>query len=224
VDADCRALTPSASCKPGSTTKNFGIVAADGNFYKLDPSSDSKIRACFPDLSAAQDVVVTGRMEGMNTIAVDTIQPRAAGSAAAQSSTSQTETMRPQSDTATAPQPSQPETERAESDASATSQKQPGAAEGKGQTYRGTLFDAVCREQTPQAACTPGPKTTSFGLLTEEDKFYKIAPESNSKILDVLRSRPERSASDASANSPVKAEVTGTLSGETLTVETIELR
>ena len=43
VDATCKAATPSDKCEVSESTKMFGLQTADGNFYRFDGESNSKV-------------------------------------------------------------------------------------------------------------------------------------------------------------------------------------
>lgn len=86
----------------------------------------------------------------------------------------------------------------------------------QGQTFTGTLYDEDCRAKDPDASCPPSPTTTSFGLMTPDGKFYKLDQESNMKVQSALKSR--------TSTDEGKVTIQGTLEGDTLKIESIEIK
>ena len=106
------------------------------------------------------------------------------------------------------------------------------------ETWSGTLYDAKCASQAGKAdlsACAPTESSTTFILQVSEDKSFKFDAEGNKKAVAAYKqskSGAER-AEDPDLPRPgmgeqhreaVMATVQGTLAGEEIRVETIEVK
>lgn len=86
-------------------------------------------------------------------------------------------------------------------------------------TFTGTLMDAMCKDQNPVAhtrKCAIGCAKSGLGLVTAGGKFLKFDPAGNEKALAALKASKKEN--------DLKARVTGTLEGETLKVESIQIQ
>ena len=90
------------------------------------------------------------------------------------------------------------------------------------ETWSGTLVDAACTADK-KAECAPTSATTSFALVLADGKTVKLDAGGNSKAADALKNSADRSKSPASKTT-VTAKVTGSLSDDTIKVETIDVR
>jgi hypothetical protein len=86
-------------------------------------------------------------------------------------------------------------------------------------SYTGTVVDVMCRTKdlaghTRECAITCS--KTGYGLVTADGKFLKFDEAGNARTLAMLR----KSAKEKE----LKAKVSGTLSGDVLRVESVELQ
>ncbi len=101
------------------------------------------------------------------------------------------------------------------------------------ETYTGRLVDQTCwaarQAQTPQDqkdqktenACDVTSSTSSFAVDVD-GKIYKLDAEGNNRVTAAMKGRADRSANPNNpATGPVTARVTGTLSEDTIKVETV---
>ena len=107
--------------------------------------------------------------------------------------------------------------------------------------WSGKLADATCAAQQKAAACNPTEATTAFVLTASDGKMYKLDEAGNKKAADAMKNRADRTK-DPSPNAPaapapngptpnaaaesaaVNASVTGTLEGEVIKVEAIQVQ
>jgi hypothetical protein len=86
-------------------------------------------------------------------------------------------------------------------------------------TYTGTVVDVMCRTKDLAGhtrECAIACSKTGYGLVTADGKFLKFDEAGNARTLAMLK----KSAKEKE----LKAKVAGTLSGDVLKVETIELQ
>jgi hypothetical protein len=94
------------------------------------------------------------------------------------------------------------------------------------ETFNGKLIDASCAsQQQATAACAPNSSTTAFALEVS-GKVYKLDDTGNSKAAEALKNQANRESNpdSAAAKSAVAARVKGTLEGDIIKVDTIEVR
>jgi hypothetical protein len=95
------------------------------------------------------------------------------------------------------------------------------------ETFTGKLVDASCASQQQSVnGCTPTSSTTHFGVAMKTGKVYRLNDDGNAKASQALKSRTDRMA-DPSApqlSRDVNARVTGTLEGDIIKVESIEVQ
>ena len=87
------------------------------------------------------------------------------------------------------------------------------------ETWNGTLVDAMCKKQdlaSHTTKCALGCAKSGYGLVLADGRFLKFDEAGNAKALGVLKA--------TSKEKDLKAKVTGTLDGETVQVETVELQ
>ena len=97
------------------------------------------------------------------------------------------------------------------------------AALAAAETWSGTLVDAACAaNKKPSAECTPTSTTTNFALVLADGKTVKLDETGNSKAAEALKNSADRSK-DPDAKTAVTAKVSGSLSGDTIKVETVEV-
>jgi hypothetical protein len=100
------------------------------------------------------------------------------------------------------------------------------AALGLAESFSGRLIDASCAEQErAAAACTPTSSTTAFAVQVSAGKIYKLDADGNAKAAEALKNRADRQAEpNATQKSAIVARVNGTLEGNTIKVESIEVQ
>jgi len=93
------------------------------------------------------------------------------------------------------------------------------------ETWTGKLVDAACADHQKNEACTPTAATTSFAIVAA-DKMLKLDAEGNKKAIAALKTSNNGAdrAKDPSAAPEVTATVNGTLAGDQIKVESIEVR
>jgi hypothetical protein len=93
------------------------------------------------------------------------------------------------------------------------------------ETWNGKLIDASCMDQQKAAAtCNPSSTTTAFAIQVE-GKMFRLDQAGNAKAADALKNRADRSADpNAPAPADVSAKITGTKDGETIKVDTVEVK
>ena len=95
-------------------------------------------------------------------------------------------------------------------------------------TYSGALVDAKCLDQQKEstASCTPTASTTAFALQVSGGKAYRLDADGNAKAAQALQQSSSSAdrAKDANAATQVMATVDGSLSGEELKVNTIQIK
>jgi hypothetical protein len=89
------------------------------------------------------------------------------------------------------------------------------------ETWSGKLMDANCADQ--QKACDPASTTTAFSIAVA-GKVYKLDDAGNAKAVEALRNRADRSKDPSVPSNQITAKVSGTLDGEILKVETIQVQ
>jgi len=95
-----------------------------------------------------------------------------------------------------------------------------------GETFTGGLVDANCAAQQANAACTPTASTTSFALEVS-GKMLKLDADGNQKAADALKasnSNADRAKNPDAPDTQVIAKVQGTLKGDQIKVDTIEVQ
>lgn len=99
---------------------------------------------------------------------------------------------------------------------------------GLAESYAGKLIDASCLDKPSPtvAGCQPSSATSTFALVDNSQKVYKLDQKGNTKAADALKNRADRSA-DPNATSKgdvVVAKITGTMNDSIITVEAIEIQ
>ena len=99
------------------------------------------------------------------------------------------------------------------------------AALGCAETWNGKLLDASCIDQQKSASCDPTASTVTFSLNVS-GKNYKLDDAGNAKAVEALKARSEsaKGAGGAAASAAVNAKVNGTLEGEVIKVEAIQVQ
>ena len=112
-------------------------------------------------------------------------------------------------------------------------------------TYNGTLIDAGCRSthtehrssettnpaegvskttttktNTESTDCPVTTTTTSFGLMTSDGKYVRFDNPSNTRIVEIVKSK--KWDKDIEVKRPVHVQVVGTPSGDYVVVKTIK--
>ena len=86
------------------------------------------------------------------------------------------------------------------------------------ESWNGTLVDVMCKNQdlaNHTVQCAIKCAKSGYGLVMADGKFLKFDEAGNAKALAVLKA--------TSKEKDLKAKVTGTLDGDTVQVETVEL-
>ncbi len=92
------------------------------------------------------------------------------------------------------------------------------------ETWSGTLVDAACAaDKKASAECAPTNDTSTFALVLADGKTIKLDEDGNAKAADALKNSADR-AKNPGEKKAVTAKVTGSLSGDTITVEDIQLQ
>jgi hypothetical protein len=100
-----------------------------------------------------------------------------------------------------------------------------GSALALAETFTGTLVDASCAQQQKDSPCTPSASTSSFALQVS-GKLLKLDADGDRKAADAMKqsgSSADR-AKDPTAPAPVSATIQGTMSGDQLKVESIQVQ
>jgi hypothetical protein len=97
------------------------------------------------------------------------------------------------------------------------------------ETWSGKVVDAACKDQaaSPAAqsaqpggpvanACEPTASTVAFGIELSDGKVLKLDGAGNTKALEAMKSNTGKSS--------LQATVTGSLDGQTVKVESIDIR
>ena len=87
------------------------------------------------------------------------------------------------------------------------------------ESFSGAVVDVMCRAKdlaSHTRDCSLSCAKSGFGMVTAEGKFLKFDEAGNARTLSMLKK--------ASKEKDLKAKVSGTLDGDLLKVETIELQ
>jgi hypothetical protein len=93
------------------------------------------------------------------------------------------------------------------------------AALAAAETFSGTVVDVMCRGKdlaSHTRECAVNCAKSGFGLVTADGKFLKFDESGNARTLALLK--------NSSKDKDLKAKVSGTINGDVLKVETIELQ
>jgi hypothetical protein len=92
------------------------------------------------------------------------------------------------------------------------------AALGFAESYSGKLIDANCKapaeEKGALSSCAPTKTTTVFAVQTPDGKTYRLDATGNSKAMASVKEDPAKT----------NVTISGSLEGQTLKVESIEIR
>jgi hypothetical protein len=92
------------------------------------------------------------------------------------------------------------------------------------ENWTGQLLDASCYQQSKAAKGCDATSSSSTFVIAVSGKVYRLDDAGNSKAGEAIKNRANRSADpNQPAASTVNAKVSGTLEGDTLKVETIEI-
>ena len=99
------------------------------------------------------------------------------------------------------------------------------AAIALAENFSGQLIDASCTDkQTTEATCMPSSSTTAFAVNVG-GKVYKLDNSGNSKAVDALKSRADRSTDpNAAQKAAVVVKISGTKQGDTIQVDSLEVQ
>jgi hypothetical protein len=102
------------------------------------------------------------------------------------------------------------------------------AALGMADMLNGKLIDATCLDKPNPtlATCQPSASTSTFALVDDSQKIYKLDGQGNTKAAEALKARPGQPAEPATSGKTdvVVAKINGTTNGSVVTVETIEVK
>ena len=90
------------------------------------------------------------------------------------------------------------------------------------ETYNGRLLDASCLEQQKNA-CDPTSTSVSFAMFVS-GKVYRLDDAGNSKAVEALKNRADRSKDPSMPTNQVTARVSGSMEGDILKVDTIQVQ
>lgn len=91
------------------------------------------------------------------------------------------------------------------------------------ETWSGKLVDAACADQQKTEACMPTASTTAFAL-NAAGKTLKLDAAGNAKASEAMKNRENSADRSKDPNREIAATVKGTLSGDVIQVESIEVR
>jgi hypothetical protein len=94
------------------------------------------------------------------------------------------------------------------------------------ETYMGKLVDASCVEQQKDAACNPTVSTAAFAIQVSGGKTLKLDANGNKKAAEALKASndsADRAKDPNASDNPVTATVQGTLNGDEIKVDSIEV-
>ena len=93
------------------------------------------------------------------------------------------------------------------------------------ENFTGKLLDAACYDQEKGAKpCDATAATTTFAVNVS-GKVYKLDDAGNAKAAEAIKSRADRSADPSkTTGGEIAARVSGTMEGQTIKVESIEVR
>ncbi|HEY3838935.1 MAG TPA: hypothetical protein VGL72_20315 [Bryobacteraceae bacterium] len=89
-------------------------------------------------------------------------------------------------------------------------------------TWSGKLLDADCKADDHTRACAVLPTTKAFGLQTADGKYVKLDNAGNESVLVAIR-KVRHKKGDILRAGVIEASVTGTWSGDTLKVDSVQL-
>ena len=93
------------------------------------------------------------------------------------------------------------------------------------ETWTGRLVDARCASQQNSAACTPTSSTTAFAVQVS-GKTLRLDAEGSKKATEALKaakSGADRAKDPNAPADPVTATVQGTMNGDEIKVDSIEI-
>ena len=91
------------------------------------------------------------------------------------------------------------------------------------ETWSGKLIDAGCADPQKTEACVPTASTAAFAINTA-GKVLKLDAAGNTKAAEAMKARENSADRAKNANREITATVQGTLSEDTIKVDSIELR
>jgi len=90
------------------------------------------------------------------------------------------------------------------------------------ETWNGRLLDASCLEQQKNA-CDPTSTSVSFAMLVG-GKVYRLDDAGNSKAVEAIKNRADRSKDPSMPTNQITARISGSMEGDILKVETIQVQ
>jgi hypothetical protein len=93
------------------------------------------------------------------------------------------------------------------------------------ETYVGTLVDAACASQR-KTACNPTASTTAFAVQISGGKTLRLDADGNKKAAQALKennNNADRAKDPSAADSQVTATIQGSLNGDEIQVDSIEV-
>jgi hypothetical protein len=94
-------------------------------------------------------------------------------------------------------------------------------------TFSGSLLDNTCAQQQKGATCAPNASTTAFAIQTSDGKVLKLDSDGNRKAADALKQSnngADRAKDPSAADTPVTATVQGTLNGDEIKVDSVQVQ
>jgi hypothetical protein len=92
-----------------------------------------------------------------------------------------------------------------------------------GDDWSGKLIDANCYTQQKKSAGCDASGTTKAFAIEVSGKVYSLDANGNTKAASAMGSRADRAADPSNPSKGVAAKVSGTLSGTTIAVDSIDV-
>jgi hypothetical protein len=92
-------------------------------------------------------------------------------------------------------------------------------SQAQAQTWAGTLVDAECKAASANARCPITESTKTFGFETSDGTYVKLDDSGNTKVRSAIDS-----ADQSKRTGRIKAQLAGSLSGDMLTVSSVQIQ
>jgi len=93
-----------------------------------------------------------------------------------------------------------------------------------GDDWSGKLIDASCYSQSKKAASCDATTTTTQFALDVSGKIFTLDANGNTKAMAAVKNRADRAADPNNPSKAVMAKVSGTESGGTITVDSVDVQ
>ncbi len=91
------------------------------------------------------------------------------------------------------------------------------------ETWSGKLVDATCADPQKTESCAPTTSTSAFAIVSS-GKMLKLDATGNTKAAEALKNRENSANRSKDPNSQITARVQGTLDGDVIKVDSIDVR